>query len=262
MRRLLIGVVLGYLLLLLGGPLVAICTEAFGGGVGSLWSALTEPDVLHAFGMTLGIASAAVLVCTVFGTLVAFVLVRHRFPGRAFFNGLVDMPFAVSPVVAGLMFILLFGRGGWLEAWAEASGIKMIFNWPGMLLATIFVALPFVIREVMPVLQAIGIDQEQAAYTLGASRWTTFRRVTLPSVKWGLLYGITLTFARAMGEFGAVLIVSGGISGRTETATLFIFRALDERMQAAAMGAALVMASLSFMILIAMELLKHHLQED
>jgi len=260
-RGFLIAVVVGYLLVLLAGPLVAIVLEAFDQGLAPLWAALTQPDVLHAFEMTLWISLAAVLLCTLFGTVVAFVLVRQRFIGRAFLNGLVDLPFAVSPVVAGLMYILLFGQQGWFEPWLEAAGIKVIFNWPGMVLATTFVAIPFVIRELMPVLQAVGLDQEQAAHTLGASRWTTFWRVTLPSVKWGLFYGIVLTFARAMGEFGAVLVVSGGISGRTETATLFIFRALDERQQVAGTGVALVMAAFSFSILIVMELLKSRTQE-
>lgn len=254
--RMLIAVVVGYLVILLVGPVVAVILQAFGHGVQTLWLSLTQPSVLHAFAMTLWIAIATVGVCTVFGTLVAFVLVRQRFPGRSLLNGLVDLPFAVSPVVAGLMYILVFGRGGWLEPWADATGIKVIFNWPGMLLATIFVSIPFVIREVMPVLQLRGLDEEQAAYTLGANRWTTFWRVTLPGIKWGLFYGIVLTFARAVGEFGAVLVVSGGISGRTETATLFIFRALDERQEVAAAGAALVMASLSFIILMSMELIK------
>lgn len=252
----LIALVIAYLAVLLLGPVVAIVAQAFSRGIGPLWQALTQPEVLHAFGMTLWIAISSVALCTAFGTVVAFVLVRQRFVGRSFLNGLVDLPFAVSPVVAGLMYILLFGRGGWLEPWVEAAGIKVIFNWPGMLLATSFVSLPFVIREVMPVLQARGWDEEQAAYTLGASRWVAFWRVTLPGIKWGLIYGIVLTFARAVGEFGAVLVVSGGISGRTETATLFIFRALDERLEVAAAGAALVMASLSFMILIAIEVIK------
>jgi sulfate/thiosulfate transport system permease protein len=254
--RVLIFVVVGYLVILLVGPVVAVILQAVSQGVRPLWLALTQPTVLHAFGMTLWIAIATVGVCTVFGTLVAFVLVRQRFIGRSLLNGLVDLPFAVSPVVAGLMYILVFGRGGWLEPWAEAAGIKIIFNWPGMLLATIFVSMPFVIRELMPVLKSRGMDEEQAAYTLGANRWTTFWRVTLPGIKWGLFYGIVLTFARAVGEFGAVLVVSGGISGRTETATLFIFRALDERQEVAAAGAALVMASLSLMILMSMELIK------
>ena len=256
MRRVLIAVVVGYLAVLLLGPVIAIVAQAFSQGVDTLWAALTRVDVRQAFVMTLWIALTSVALCTVFGTIVAFVLVRQRFVGRSLLNGLVDLPFAVSPVIAGLMYILLFGRGGWFEPLVDAAGVKMIFNWPGMVLATTFVAIPFVIRELMPVLQSLGLDQEQAAYTLGASRWNTFWRVTLPSIKWALFYGIVLTFARALGEFGAVLVVSGGISGKTETATLFIFRALDEREEVAATGAALVMASLSFLILIGMELLK------
>jgi sulfate transport system permease protein len=184
------------------------------------------------------------------------VLVRDRFRGRRFIDGLVDLPFAVSPVIAGFMIIVLFGREGWLTPLADAAGIKFVFSLPGMFLATAFVSLPFTTREVMPVLEQHGHDQEDAALTMGASSWQAFRRVTLPGIRWGLLYGISLTFARAIGEFGAVLVVSGSIAGLTETSTLFIFRALDERDAVAAYGMALVLAIISFTLLMAMELVR------
>jgi sulfate transport system permease protein len=191
---------------------------------------------------------------------VAFVLVRDDFKGKRFINGLVDLPFAVSPVIAGLMVILLFGRGGLLTPFAEALGLKIVFSWPGMLLATIFVSIPFVIREVMPVLAQAGMAQEHAAYTMGATPWQAFRHITLPSIKWALLYGILLTFARTIGEFGAVLVVSGGVSGLTETSTLYIFRSLDDRNYVAAYATAVELAAISFIVLIIMEFFRKRSQ--
>jgi len=173
----------------------------------------------------------------------------------------VDLPFAISPVIAGLMLILLFGRGGWLQALPDTLGIPIVFALPGMFLATAFVSLPFVVREVMPVLRHLGTEGEEAAYTLGASPWKAFWLVTLPAIKWGMLYGISLTFARALGEFGAVLVVSGGVSGMTETATLFIFRSMDDRNYAAAYAMALVLALISFALLMLIELSKSKIRE-
>jgi sulfate transport system permease protein len=184
------------------------------------------------------------------------VLVRDDFKGRQLINGLVDLPFAVSPVIAGLMLVLLFGREGWLTPLSDALGIKMVFALPGMLIATTFVSLPFVVRECMPVLAQAGTEQENAAYTMGASPWQTFWHVTLPSIRWGLLYGVSLTLARAVGEFGAVLVVSGGVSGLTETSTLFIFRSLDDRNYVGAYAMAMVLALISFTILMMMEFFK------
>ncbi|HYN90152.1 MAG TPA: molybdate ABC transporter permease subunit, partial [Ardenticatenaceae bacterium] len=252
-RPILIGIVLAYVGILLLWPILAMVRGAFANGVGQLVAVLNDPEVREAFWLTLLLAAAAVLLNGVFGTIVAWVLVRQRFTGRSFFNGIVDLPFVVSPVIAGYMLILLFGRRGWFAPVLEVADIKIIFAWPGMLLATIFVALPFMIREIMPVLQEIGTEPEQAAYTLGASGWQTFRRVTLPGIRWGLLYGLTLTLARALGEFGAVLVVGGAIVGRTETATLYIYRALDERMYTGAYTAAMVLGLISFIILITME---------
>src|SRR5262245_2433316 len=166
------------------------------------------------------------------------------------------MPFAVSPVIAGFMLILLFGRGGWLTPITDALGVKVVFALPGILLATIFISLPFVIREVVPVLSQVNLDQEHAAYTMGASQWQTFLHITLPAIRWGLLYGVSLTFARAVGEIGAVLVVSGGISRLTETSTLFIFRSLDDRNYIGANAMAVVLAAISFIILMVIEFFK------
>ena len=253
---LLVGVVLLYAAALLVGPLAAIAWGALAHGVGVFVEEVTSADALSALRLTLVLGVAATAINVVLGTLVAWVLVRDDFPGKRLVNGLVDLPFAVSPVIAGFMLILLFGRGGWLAPAAEVFGVKVVFALPGMLLATVFVSLPFVIREVMPVLEQLGLEQEHAAYTLGASRWQTFWRVTLPGIRWGLLYGVSLTFARAIGEFGAVLVVSGGVSGLTETSTVYIFRTLDDRNEAGAYAMALALAALSFVVLVGMEIVR------
>ena len=253
---LLIGAVLLYAAVLLLGPLAAIFWGALSQGFGVFGRAISSPSARSALMLTVLLGAGATAINTIFGIPVAWVLVRDEFRGRKIINGLVDLPFAISPVVAGLMLILLFGRNGWFTPITDALGIKMVFALPGMLLATTFVSLPFVIREVMPVLAHVGTHQEHAAYTLGASSWQTFWHVTLPTIRWGLLYGISLTLARALGEFGAVLVVSGGVSGLTETSTLFIFRSLDDRNQVAACGMAMVLALISFTILMLMELFK------
>jgi len=249
-------IALMYTALLVVAPLLAITWGALSSGIYATLREITSPDALHALKLTLILALAASALNALLGLVTAWVLVRHDFPGRAFLNALVDLPFAISPVIAGLMLILLFGRQGWLKALPDALGIQMVFAWPGMLLATVFVSLPFVVREVMPVLRHLGTEQEEVAYTLGATYWQTFWNVTLPAIRWGFLYGISLTFARALGEFGAVLVVSGGVSGMTETATLFIFRSMDDRNYAAAYSMALVLALASFCALILIELTK------
>ena len=252
----LILLVVGYAALLLLGPLAAIAWGAVSQGLGVLWEQVTSADALSALKLTLGLAVGATLINTVLGVCVAWAMVRDRFPGQRIINGLVDLPFAVSPVIAGLMVILLFGRNGWLTPLADALGIKVVFALPGMLLATTFISLPFVIREVMPVLSQIGLDQERAAYTMGATEWQAFWHITLPGIRWGLLYGISLTFARSIGEFGAVLVVSGGVSGLTETSTLFIFRSLDDRNYVAAYSTAALLATISFVVLVCMEMFR------
>lgn len=260
-RALVLALVWLYVGLLILWPLLAILRGAFAEGVAPFFAALSDPDLIRGFWMTVGIAAGAVVVNGLFGTMVAWVLVRHDFPGRTFFNGLVDLPFAVSPVIAGFMMMLLFGRTGWFRPLADALGVQVVFALPGMLLVTIFISIPFVIRELMPVLEALGTEGEQAAYTLGASPWQSFWRVTLPGIRWGLAYGLTLTLARALGEFGAVLVVGGAIQGRTETTTLWIFRALEERQYLGAYAAAVLLAALSFVIIFGMEAWRRRSEE-
>jgi sulfate/thiosulfate transport system permease protein len=193
-------------------------------------------------------------VTSTFGVIVAWVLVRQRFRGRSFMNAIVDLPFALSPVTVGLACVILFGPGGWLAPFFEARGIQIVYALPSMVLVTIFICIPFTIREVVPVLEEIGVDEEDAARTLGASVWQSFFKVTLPNIRWALAYGVALTTARAIGEIGAVLIVSGLIQGRTETATLYIFRALEERQTAQAYVVALALALISVVLLVVIEL--------
>lgn len=255
-RRGLIALVVGYVGFLILAPIAALVGGAFSQGLGAILAALSQPDVLYAFWLTLLISVLVVIVHSIFGTLVAWVFVRHRFPGRNLINGLIDMPFAISAVVVGYMLLLLFGRSGLLAPVLTALNIRVVFAVPGMILATLFVTLPFMIRELIPMLEAFGVQQEQAAATLGASGWQIFWRVTLPALRWGFIYGLTLTFARALGEFGAVLVVGGGVSGRTETATLYIYRALDERQYIGAYSAALVLGLFSLLLVMGTDLLR------
>jgi sulfate transport system permease protein len=255
-RLVLIAVVIAYVGLLILAPLVALAAGAFQEGLGAIVRSLNRPEILSAFGLTLWISLIVVVVHTIFGTLVAWVFVRHRFPGRRLINGLIDLPFAISPVVVGYMLLLLFGRNGLLAPLLAALNIKVAFALPGMILATLFVTLPFIVRELVPILENFGVQQEQAAATLGASGWQIFWRVTLPALRWGFIYGITLTFARALGEFGAVLVIGGGIQGRTETATLYIYRALDEREYIGAYGAALVLGLFSLLLVMGSDILR------
>jgi sulfate transport system permease protein len=255
-----VGAVVAYVALLIVAPLVALAVGALAEGVGALVAALGQPDVLAAFWRTIAIALITVTVHTLLGTAVAWVLVRHRFVGRRVLDALIDLPFAVSPVVVGYMLLLLFGRRGLLGPLLQQWDIQVAFALPGMILATLFVTLPFMIRELIPVLEAFGIRQEQAAATMGATGWQTFRLVTLPALRWGFIYGLTLTFARALGEFGAVLVVGGGVQGRTETATLFVFRALDEREYIGAYGAALLLGLVSLTLMVGVDLWRRRSQ--
>ena len=223
-------------------------------------AALAAPEAWRAFNLTLAITAAATVVNTIFGLAFAIVLVRQRFWGRSLADGLVDLPFAVSPIIAGLMLVVLFGPQGWIGRWLEPMGVRVVYQWPGMLLATMFVTLPFVVREVVPVLREFGVDQEEVAYTLGAGRWRTFWRVTLPSIRWGLAYGVTLTVARSLGEFGALLVVSGNILGRTQTATLYIHDGIESFNTEGAYAASLLLAGVSFVMLIGMETLRRRVE--
>jgi sulfate transport system permease protein len=260
-RRLLIGVVWSYVALLILAPLAALVRGAFAEGLGAALAALRDPDVQLAFLRTIQIALIVLVVQAVFGTIVAWVLVRHRFRGRRLINALIDLPFAVSAVVVGYMLLLIFGRNGLLGPWLDQLGLRVAFALPGMLLATLFVTLPFMIRELMPLLEALGREPEQAAATLGASAWQTFWLVTFPALRWGFLYGLALTLARALGEFGAVLVIGGGIQRRTETATVFIYRALDDRHTIAAYSVALVLGLISLLLVSGIDLLRRRREQ-
>jgi len=252
----LISVVVAYVVFLIVTPISALAIGAFQKGIGASIASLNDPDVFLAFWNTLWISLVVVIIHTIFGTVVAWVFVRHRFPGRNLINGLIDMPFAVSPVVAGYMLLLLFGRNGMLAPLIDALGIQVAFAMPGMVLATLFVTLPFMIRELIPVMEAFNTQQEKAAATLGANGWQTFWRVTFPALRWGMIYGVTLTFARALGEFGAVLVFGGSVQANTETATLFIYRALDERQYIGAYSAALALGLFSLILVLGSDWLR------
>jgi len=244
---------LGYLALILVIPVGLIFFKAFEDGISHALTSITTPEAQHAFYLTMVMVAIAVPLNTIFGVACAIVLVRHNFRGKAILNALIDLPFAVSPIVIGLSLVLVYGSvDGWFGQWLADHGIQVIFSVPGMALATIFVSLPFVVREVMPVLQEVGDEQEQAAQTLGASGWQTFWRVTLPSIRWGVSYGVVLGTARALGEFGAVSVVSGKISGSTETATILVEKLYEHFDVAGAYAAALVLAVLALATLLAM----------
>jgi sulfate transport system permease protein len=259
-RRLVHGgftaIALVYVGALVIAPLVGIAFAAFKGGWSVVVETLRQPDVLHAYYLTGVITLITVIVTTVLGVIVALVITRDRFPGRALMSALVDLPIAVSPVIVGLMAVLLFGTGGWFEPWFSAHGIRILFAVPSMVLVTIFICIPFVIREVVPVLHELGVSEEEAARTLGASSLQTFFRVTLKNIRWALAYGIALSTARAIGEIGAVLIVSGSITGQTETATLYILRAFDQFQDTQGYIVAITLALTSIVLLVAIEAFK------
>ncbi len=252
----LIGLALLFLSLLIYLPALNVFVQAFSKGVGYFFESLQKPAALHAMRMTLSLAAVAVPLNVVFGLCTAMALARKRFRGRTFLLSLIDLPFSISPVVAGLMIVLLYGRQGWLGDWLQAHNIKILFAFPAMVLATAFVSMPFVAREVIPVLEEIGTDQEEAAETLGASKWQVFRRVTLPSIRWGLLYGILLTNARSMGEFGAVSVVSGNIIGKTQSLPLYVEQEYKEYNTEAAFAASVLLALLAVVTLIIKEILE------
>jgi sulfate/thiosulfate transport system permease protein len=246
-----------YLSLLLLIPLLAVFWRTFEHGISEPLNAVTSPDGLHAFWLTILCVGIAVPLNTAFGVLAALVLVRQNFRGKAALNAAIDLPFAISPVVIGLALFLVYApRDSWFGETLAQNGLQVIFSVPGMVLATIFVSLPFVVREVMPVLQEIGTDQEEAATTLGASPWQTFRKVTLPAIRWGLAYGVVLATARALGEFGAVSVVSGHRNGETETLPIFVQRQFDNFDVAGAYAAGLVLAILALLVLFSMNFLQ------
>jgi sulfate transport system permease protein len=248
-RWLLISIALGWLGLFLFVPLAAIFTEAFRKGLEVYWASLTDPDALSAIKLTLLAAVIAVPANLVFGIAAAWAIAKFEFRGKQVLLTLIDLPFAVSPVIAGLIYMLLFGLQGWFGEWLQAHDLKIVFAVPGIVLATIFVTFPFVARELIPLMQAQGTEEEEAAVTMGASGWQTLWRVTLPNVKWGLLYGVILCNARAMGEFGAVSVVSGHIRGMTNTLPLHVEILYNEYNFAAAFAAASLLAGLALVTL-------------
>lgn len=247
-----------YLMLVLLLPALNVFMQAFSGGLSTVWSVIISREFIHAVGLTALMAAIAVPLNTVFGLCAAVAIAHKTFPGRTLLISIIDLPFSISPVVAGLMLVLLYGSRGWFGPLLEASGFQIIFALPGIVMATIFVTMPFIAREVLPALEENGTDQEEAAHTLGASPWQTFWRVTLPSIKWSLLYGLILCNARAMGEFGAVAVVSGNISGQTQTLPLFVEEAYVQYQTEAAYAASVLLAGLAVVTL----LLKHLLESS
>ena len=258
-RRTRIGlraVALLYLAALLAVPVGLVVYRTFEHGFGQFWDSITTPAAIHAFWLTIEIALIAVPLNTVFGIIAALALVRGNFRGKWLIEALIDIPFAVSPIVIGLSLILVYGSSGWLGTWFVDHGIQIIFAVPGMVLATIFVSLPFVVREVEPVLREVGDEQEQAAATLGASPRQIFRRITLPAIRWGIAYGVVLSMARAIGEFGAVSVVSGKIAGQTETLTLLVEKRYGNFDVSGAYAASLLLVIIALVTLFAMTLIK------
>lgn len=252
----LIGIMVVYLALILFIPSFNVFVQAFSKGFGPFLEQMTKPNFIHAAMLTLFLALITVPLNTIFGLCAAWVLARKKFPGRALILSIIDLPFSVSPVVAGLMIVLLYGRNGWFGPLLQALDIKIIFAFPGMVLATAFIAMPFVAREVIPVLEEAGSEQEESARTLGANDWQIFWRVTLPNIRWGLMYGVILTNARVMGEFGAVAVVSGNIAGKTQPLPLFVEEAYKQYETQAAYSAAVLLTLLAAVTLIAKEILE------
>jgi sulfate transport system permease protein len=248
-------VALAYLALLLIVPFTIIVLHTFSGGLAPVWDSLTTHDAVKALELTLKIAIIVVPLNTLFGITMAILMVRRSFPGKALLSALIDLPFAVSPVIVGFTLILVYGQNGWFGSFFIDQGYPIIFSTPGMVLATMFASLPFVAREVIPVLREIGTEQEQAASTLGARGWQTFRRVTLPAIRWGIVYGVVLTTARSIGEFGAVAVVSGNVIGQTQTLTLRVSQEYQNFNHAAAYTAALELAVIALVTLFLMNLL-------
>src|SRR5947199_2923561 len=230
--------------------------KTFEQGFSPFWNALTAPETATAFKNTLIVTAIAVPLNTIFGVVCALAIVRRRFPGKGFVNAFVDLPLALSPVVVGLSLYILYGRGGWLGDWLNGHGIHVLFALPSLVIATTFVSLPFVAREVVPTLREIGDEQEQAANTLGASAWQTFWRITLPSIRWAVIYGVVLTTARCLGEYGAVAIVSGHIEGKTETATTRIDDLIQNFQTSGSYAIAVVLAVIAVLVLVLMTLTK------
>lgn len=249
-------VALLYLAFLLVLPVGTVFWRTFEHGAGPVWDALTRPNAVHALQLSALVAASAVVCNTFFGVGMALLLVRHEFAGRRVLDALLDLPVAVSPVVVGLALILVYGRTTAVGAWLGDRGLDIVFATPGMVAATIFVSLPLVVRAVAPVLEEIGTEQEQVAWTLGATTLQTFRRITVPAIRWALVFGVVLTLARGLGEYGAVAVVSGRLVGQTQTATLFVEERFQDFDQAAAYAMAFALAGMAIVVLAATNLLR------
>ena len=255
LRWLLRTIAVAYVLGLVALPVLTVLRSTFGDGVEPVWEVLTSEDFLSALRLTVQVAGLAVVINTVFGVGISLVLVRHRFPGHRMLNALIDLPMAISPIVVGISLILVYGSNGWFGPGLEDAGFQIIFSVPGMVIATVIVALPLVVREVIPTLEEAGTEQDQAAQSLGAGAWARFRRITLPTIKWALAYGVVLSLARSLGEFGAVRVVSGSVAGESQTLTLFVndnYQEFGPEAERAAFAAAfvLMMVAVVFIVLI------------
>ena len=247
-------VTVGYVFLLVAWPTALVFKNALADGLGAMLETFSDPEISHAISLTLTITVWAVLINLVFGLTISILLVRYDFPGKRVLSALIDVPLAISPVVVGLALVLVYnGRDGWFGPQLEEAGFQVIFSTPGMIMATVFVALPLVIREVVPVLEEIGDDQEQAARSLGANAVQVFRRITMPGIKWAVVYGVVLSFARSLGEFGAVKIVSGNITGQSQTATLSVEETYQNFQQQASysIAALLAFAAMACLVIVA-----------
>ncbi|HEV3081082.1 MAG TPA: sulfate ABC transporter permease subunit CysW [Gemmataceae bacterium] len=262
-RCILIAVAVGIITLFVIIPLLNVFWNAFAGGAGAYWAMLVDdPDTRHAILLTLTVAPVAVLVNVVFGVAAAWTIARFRFPGRTLLVTLIDVPFSVSPVVAGLIFVLLFGLQGYFGPWLREHGYRIIFATPGLILVTCFVTLPFVARELIPVMEALGAEEEVAALSLGANGWQMFWHITLPNIQWGLLYGVILCNARAMGEFGAVYVVSGHIAGQTDTMPLRVEKLFQEYNSPGSFAVASVLTSLALVTLLLKVILERKARQE
>jgi sulfate transport system permease protein len=249
-------VAIGYVTALVALPVATVTRRTFANGLEPVLEALQEPDFVAAARLSLLVAGLSVVINTVFGVGISLLLVRYRFPGRRLLNAVIDLPVSVSPVVVGIALILVYGRGGWFGGWLESGGVQIIFATPGLVLATVIVALPLVVREVVPVLEEAGTDQDQAAQSLGANAWQRFLRITLPTIRWALAYGVVLSLARSLGEFGAVRVVSSSVAGESQTLTLFVndsYQEFGPVAEQAAFTAAftLMLVAVLFIVLIA-----------
>ncbi len=262
LRRLLIGLVFVLVGALLVIPLIAIFSQALSAGLDVFWVNLSDKYTLHAIGLTLLVAALTVPLNLVFGVFLAWLVTRFEFPGRRILMTLIDIPFAVSPVVAGLMYLLLYGSNGWLGSWLMEHDLQLMFAWPGIVMVTVFITCPFVARELIPLMQQQGTSEEEAALSLGASGWQMFRRVTLPNIKWALLYGVVLTNARAVGEFGAVSVVSGNIRGETNTLPLHVELLYQDYNLVGAFTSATLLAGLALLTLVVKTFLEWRQQQS